>query len=256
MWSGINPSVNPYAPGGASYEALRSGQVPYGTVSQNPNPGPLWTGTRWDLDNPYAAGGAKFGYQPGLAPNWTTQQLGHSAQAQKQAEQARQAKQNQPTNPLADILGNLIDRLGGSGGSGGGGIPGGGMGTVTSGIDVGPVWSDSQVQAGANALKAAGAAPAPSGAFANVSGPAAAALQRQYGDMMRGEMSSAATDFTRGAAYANAQQQLASEKARAQSNLSSAELLARLQAQQYQNQLNNEMRSQSLVTGLLGSLFA
>ena len=110
-----------------------------------------------------------------------------------------------------------------------GSAPGGGLGAlqVTTGIDAGPVWGQNQVQGTQDALRSY--APNMPSLPGSPQG-----LPQQFQDILRGNMSGAATNFGRGAAQANAQQQLASEGARAGAGVNWAQLLANQQGGQMQ----------------------
>jgi len=252
----LNPQRNPYAPGGMLYDSYRQGGAgyDYGGVYEMP----MVHGGPRSPNNPngntYAPGGINYGYQPGMAPNWTSQQLAQSS-----------INQGLPVGPPGypaggggaggaagagagsgglSGLGDMLSKLAGQGG-GGGGI------NYSSGITAGPVWGPGQVAQAQQGIGTAGQASA-SQPLAVPNAPAGmqSELQRQLQDATRAGTSQAQTQFGRDAAYKNAQQQLASEQARAQSGIQGANLGLQMQ------QLNQQplLQLMKLFGGMIGGI--
>lgn len=245
--SGTRTARNPFAPGGAMYGQNTTDAYNNGAMVGVP---PGLTG--WYNNNSYAAGGRNFG-QPAAGTVVTAQNNNTQRQLNEAYANQLAARQQQPAAvaPNTNLLKQLLEGLKpSSGGGSAGGQIGAGMGAVSSGIDVGPVWDASQTAAGEAAIRSGAGTPPP-----QVAASGSSTVNRLYQDAMRSNLAADATEFARAAAYANAQQQLASQKARAQSGLSSAELLARLQAQQYQQQAFDNGLNNALLGGVLGSIF-
>lgn len=198
--------------------------------------------TNWNYNNPYAGGGLNFG-QPAAGTvvtpqnNNTQSQLNDSYQWQL-AERQQQAGAGQGGgNFLADMLKQIQSGMGGAGGTGG--I------NYSSGITAGPVYTPDQVAQASNGMQqyANTVAAQPLNA-PGVTGGMQAAMQRQ----MKDGTSAGVSQFQRDAAYGNAQHQLASERARAQSGVRLANLGQNIQSQN-QNQL---MRLLQMMTGMIG----
>ncbi len=244
---------NPFALGGSMYgqnttDAYNNGSGIGGNQLGN-------SGSTQFERNSYGAGGLNFG-QPAYGTVQTAQNNNTQRQINDDYQKQLAARQAAPVaSPTSSLLDSLLKGLtSGSGSSGGTPAPasGSGQAAVTSGIDTGPVWSPSQTTAGAAAINS-GANATPPAALAGM-GNAQGTLDRMFQDTMRQNSAQDATDFSRSAAYANAQQDLASQKAHAQSGLSSAELLARLQAQQYQQSLFQSGMQNNILQQLLGGL--
>lgn len=230
-WTGIDIQKNPYAPGGSLYDQYRQGNAGYG---QNPSPNiasGLMTGTEWWRENPYAPGGIHYGQQPGYTAagqNPISQQLAASYQQQKAAElqRAGQGGPSPGSNPLGGALGQLLGQIG----TGlGGGI------NYSSGITAGPVYSPQQTAAAQQGIGSYGQQQAaqPLAAPGTPAGMQSA-LARQLQDATRAGTTQAQTQFGRDAAFKNAQQDLASQTARAQSGVGLANLGLQLQQSQMQ----------------------
>jgi hypothetical protein len=239
---------NPFAPGGAMY-----GQNTTDAYENTSSINGVALGNSKSnyLANPYAPGGANWG-----EPARNTVQTRYNNNTQRQIEDAyynqKRREQWAPVAPVqppvqsggGDLLKKLIDGLGKGGGDDSPATPGDGLGKVTSAITAGPVWTPAQVASGEAAIRGGAQAPAAVGAMGN------STLDRMYADTMAQNSGRDAVDFTRSSAYANAQQQLASQKAQAQSGLGNAQLLARLEAMKLQQKAFDN----SFLTDLLGGL--
>lgn len=251
---------NPYAPGGQYYGVMPDGNGNYykyenGNWVQVGKPTPpsqyVAPGNNsWINNNPYAQGGVLYNSQ--RPPVSAAPPVIYRPPQQQQPQGPQQSPSNNVTDAqysdlMKQLLSNLTSVIGNNGGQQSGGT--GGMGQVSSGIEVGPVWAPGKVASASAGIKAGGSRAMP----ANMAGAGAGAqglLGKIFGDNMRIGSQEAASDFDRSASYANAQQNLASQKAHAQSTLSGAELLARLQAMQ----MNNDSFRQNQAWQLLGGI--
>lgn len=108
--------------------------------------------------------------------------------------------------------------------------------TISTGINVGPVMPQQAVQGHQDRLRGS-------------QGPAQYAPYMQHlNSLLSNQMNAAATDFGRDAAYANAQQMLGSQQARARAGTG----WGGVALQQYGNQLGNQQQALSALLSLLG----
>lgn len=111
---------------------------------------------------------------------------------------------------------------------------------IQTGISVGPVMPQQMVQSEQNRLRNTKAA-APQGPVDY------SPYMQRLNSLLSGQMNAAATDFGRDAAYANAQQQLGTEQARARAGTG----WGGVALQQYGNQLGGQQQALSMLLSLL-----
>lgn len=164
----------------------------------------------------------------------------------------------QQPDPWKAVLDQFTEMFGGMTGGGGGGGGSAGIPTinVTSGIDAGPVYDAAQTAAAQNRLRQLAARPL---GFADVLGlpmddAQRAALNSSYGNAANKAARVLGTDFGRDVSYANAQHQLASEKARASSGVDWGNLGAREYELGLFKDLSDKQRRLSLLDAI-GAMF-